>query len=395
MKKSLKLPPDLLIMLLWTLLTYIFVLTPFLSETFLRMILGIPMVLFIPGYVLIAALFPKRDDLESLERIALSFGLSIAVVPILGLLLNFTLGIRLVPALFALCFYTAALIVIAAYRREILPEEERFRVNFKYIYEIIENEFSAPGSRTDIILSSILIFSIAIAIGMVVFVITTPKIGERFTEFYILGPQGKAENYPSELRYMAPASILVGVVNHEYATVNYTVRFAFDGELLTDTRFTLEHNKTWERNITFAPDRAGMGIKLAFWLFKEENFSEPYRELHLWVNVSQPVAENPAPTPAKEVLPIGKEILFKLDDRRGFILFNHTAGNATEISRGDKVVWSNEREVPVTLLSDIPGFDAKVLDYNKRTSYVFTEPGTFHFYLENDRNLSITIIVKP
>jgi uncharacterized membrane protein len=34
------------------------------------------MVLFLPGYALIAALFPRKDDLDGIERIALSFGLT-------------------------------------------------------------------------------------------------------------------------------------------------------------------------------------------------------------------------------------------------------------------------------------------------------------------------------
>jgi len=37
-----------------------------------------------------AALFPGKDDLDGIERIALSFGLSIAVVPLMGLALNYT-----------------------------------------------------------------------------------------------------------------------------------------------------------------------------------------------------------------------------------------------------------------------------------------------------------------
>ena len=56
----------------------------------LRIILGIPFLLFFPGYALMAALFPKREGMYGVERIALSFGLSIAVVPLIGLILNYT-----------------------------------------------------------------------------------------------------------------------------------------------------------------------------------------------------------------------------------------------------------------------------------------------------------------
>ena len=68
-----------------------------------RIILGLPFILFFPGYTLISALFPKRTSLGSIERVALSFGLSIAVVPLIGLILNYTpWGIRLYPILIAL-----------------------------------------------------------------------------------------------------------------------------------------------------------------------------------------------------------------------------------------------------------------------------------------------------
>jgi uncharacterized membrane protein len=56
--------------------------------------------LFLPGYALIATLFPRKGDLDGIERIALSFGLSIAITPLLGLGLNYTpFGIRLTPIL--------------------------------------------------------------------------------------------------------------------------------------------------------------------------------------------------------------------------------------------------------------------------------------------------------
>jgi len=84
-------PKDLAIVILLTLLCIPFVLIPPLNEISpIRIILGLPLVLFLPGYSLIATLFPRKDDLDAIERIALSFGLSIAIVPLLGLALNYT-----------------------------------------------------------------------------------------------------------------------------------------------------------------------------------------------------------------------------------------------------------------------------------------------------------------
>jgi uncharacterized membrane protein len=287
LQRSIKLPSDLLIMLIWTILTLVFVIVPSLSDTFLRTLLGIPIVLFIPGYVLIAVLFPKKDDLESIERMALSFGLSIALVPLLGLLLNFTFGIKILPILFTLCFYIIVLILIAIHRREKLPPEERFYVPYYHVYESIYNEMKTNRGKPELILIGVLIFSIAMVTGMIFFIAATPKIGDRFTEFYILGPEGKAENYSLILKYQNPVTVPVGVVNHEHAPVNYTVQVALDGQVITDTWLRLNNSETWEKNITFAPDKEGTGIKLEFWLFKEDNFTSPYRELYLWVNVTK------------------------------------------------------------------------------------------------------------
>lgn len=114
-----------------TLLTVAFVLIPPLNKTFIRTILGVLLVLFIPGYSLIAALFPKWGDLDGIERAALSFGLSIAVTPLIGLALNYTpWGIRLDPILVSLTIFTLAMVTIAFLRRRRLPDEEKFFVPF-------------------------------------------------------------------------------------------------------------------------------------------------------------------------------------------------------------------------------------------------------------------------
>ncbi len=54
----------------------------------IQAIIGLPLVLFIPGYALSYAFFPKKKDLELMERIALGFGLSFALIPLVIFFLN-------------------------------------------------------------------------------------------------------------------------------------------------------------------------------------------------------------------------------------------------------------------------------------------------------------------
>lgn len=287
MQKLNKIPPDLQILLLWTVLALVLSFSPLLFDTFLGKLITVPVLLFIPGYVMTVALYPKMDELETIERIALSFGLSIATASLFGLILSYTSGIKLTSIMIALGLYTLILFLIAAYRQGKLPEEERFSVGFNKIFDLITNEFDTNRSIKDRFSTGILIFSIVLAISLVYFVITVPKIGEKFTEFYILGPEGKADNYSKDLKYNSPSQVLIGVANHEYIPVNYTVQVVLENNILTDTWFRLNHNETWEQNVIYIPEKIGKNMKLEFLLFKEDNFTAPYRELNMWVNIEK------------------------------------------------------------------------------------------------------------
>jgi len=81
---------------------------------YIRYILGSVFVLWMPGYTFINALFPTKvpiptssPELDTIERIALSIGMSLALVPIVGLLLNYTpWGIRQTPITLSLLALT-------------------------------------------------------------------------------------------------------------------------------------------------------------------------------------------------------------------------------------------------------------------------------------------------
>ena len=84
----------------------------------IRYLLGAVSVLFMPGYSIVEALYPRGDELAPLERLALSIGLSLAVVPLVGLILNYTpWGIRLIPIVISNTALTIALLTVAALRK--------------------------------------------------------------------------------------------------------------------------------------------------------------------------------------------------------------------------------------------------------------------------------------
>jgi uncharacterized membrane protein len=86
------------------------------------LVLGLIFALFSPGYSLVAAVFPKRDDLDVAQRLALSFGLSIVVVPLAGVFFNYTRwGISLYSMLLSLLAFIIAASAVAWYRRRRLP----------------------------------------------------------------------------------------------------------------------------------------------------------------------------------------------------------------------------------------------------------------------------------
>lgn len=280
-----KISSDLLIILIWIITTFIFVTTPALEKSAARTILGMPLILFIPGYVLVATFFPKKDDLEPIKRIVISFGMSMVVVPLLGLILNFTFGIRLIPILIALCSYSIVFTFVANYRRTQLPEDLRFDIRLSKIYDIIKVEI-VNQSRTDEILMVVLLLSVMVATGALVYVTNITKMGERTTEFYILGPSGKADGYQTELIVNEPVKYMIGISNHEYSTVNYTIKMVLGEDTLLSKDVTIDNNQKWEQNLTITPNIKATDKKLNFLLFKENIFVEPYRELHLWVNAT-------------------------------------------------------------------------------------------------------------
>jgi uncharacterized membrane protein len=119
---------DLLVIIGFVVVSSVIITVPPLSSSLLRVIVGSLLVLFIPGYLLVSTLFPRNDEIDAVERIALSIGLNLCIVVFVGLCLNYTpWGIRLNSILLALSAFILVFTVLSALRRIHVPESERFK----------------------------------------------------------------------------------------------------------------------------------------------------------------------------------------------------------------------------------------------------------------------------
>lgn len=302
---------DIAGILLWLGIAVLTIYVPYLNESPLRIIFALPVVLFIPGYALIAALFPGNEEIDTLERVALSFGLSIAVVPLIGLALNYTpWGIRLDPIVISLVLFTVLMVIIAHYRRALLSPGDRFMLPVRAWYDEATSELFSEGQSTlDRALSYILIIAIVAAIVTTVYVIVVPKEGEHFTEFYILGKGGMAADYPDRFAVGTPQPIIIGVGNHEYRPIDYSVEVwamnqtwiptenrskIYAMTLLGRIPVSVAHNETAEIPYNFTVTD-GKTNRIQFLVFMDpapddsvsgaNRVNASYRDLHLWVDV--------------------------------------------------------------------------------------------------------------
>jgi len=318
-------PLDLLLCILVSVL--ILPLVFFRVDQTLRVLFGLPFILFIPGYILIFVLFPMRKTekgIDGIERIALSFGLSIAVVPLIGLILNFTpWGIRLEPILLSLFGFIIIVGLLGWYRWTNTNPSERLTISLTI-------SMPKSGNRIDRLLTIILGVAIIVAIAALMYVIIAPKTGEKFTEFYLLNTERRADDYPKNLTRGEEASVIIGIVNHEYRPILYTVEVWLINQTTVYDNTTQNnetvYNHAWfmdsitvmlnytavdieaawepqfEYNYTFSISQKGEDLKLAFLLFTTpkddfynnidykdiiaENIMDAYREIHLYVTVS-------------------------------------------------------------------------------------------------------------
>lgn len=255
---------------------------PILLVKILRVILGLPFILFYPGYCLMMAAFPETEDLEGKARLALSFGLSFVLIPSLALVLDWLpWGITLGSVTFGTLVLNLLLMVITLLRYRSIPKENRFaplkELNLKENWQTLDKGIKR---------AYIFILLLVIAFGAVAYTILAfPAPAERMTEFYILGDEGMAEGYPYQLNVDEPYTLIVGITNFEGSPKSYRVEAEEStGVIGGPETFDLTDGENIEIPLEFTPQEIGESVKITFFLYILGE-AQPYRSTYIITQV--------------------------------------------------------------------------------------------------------------
>lgn len=326
------LPADLVVVLLVVALTGLTTFVPGLRVPALRVVFGVPFVLWMPGYAVTAALFPgsaaqpttddsepTTDDdeatsvlpspgIDGIERATLSVVLSVATVVLLGILLDVSVWSVTVETLFVTVggFVVACTAVAAVRRQHVPPNRREVAPVGRWVRGGLDG-LQSPQTSVDLALNVVVVVGVLLAVLTVGFGVGVSGDATGFTELYLLteAEDGRlvADDYPTNFTRGEPQPLVIAVENHEHESVDYSLvieiqQVAADDasrvvreRTVNQTSFSVAHDGRWQTRHDVSVRMTGDRLRLTYLLYRGAPPANPtldnaYREAHLWVTVS-------------------------------------------------------------------------------------------------------------
>jgi len=314
------LPVDLVLTAALALVVLVGALVPALGDSSLRYGLAI-VALYLPGYALVAALFPRgpleegqiaetlldrHGRLDGFERAVLSAATGLVATPLVGIGVEASpLAYRQEPVVATLTATVLLATAVAAYRRRQLPAAERYTPGRRWRRALGDVARGRPSTSASL-LTVVVALSILVAAGGVLSVAITVDSGESYTELSLSTAQDDtlvAGDYPRSVTAGSPVSVVVGIENNEGTTQRYTVATRLervteaDGETsvvavesFEPVTVTVEDGASRRIDHQVVPTATGEDLRLAVYLYRGDvpdqiGAATAYRSTHLWVTV--------------------------------------------------------------------------------------------------------------
>lgn len=286
-------------------------------------IIGLPLLLFVPGYTVVAIALPtaahaptprtgsvftaRRQSVDIVERLGLSFAMSIAFVPPV-MVFGWMLGLTLETAPLALAGIGVLGSIVGTLQRLRVPPTDRFAVPYRrWLRELYSGLFG--GGVVDGVINLALLVSVVVAATTIGYAFVVPNDGDAYSGLY-LGTEGESgqlvmADYPSEFTSGEPQELIVGVKNNESARTSYTLVVelqrvqtsessltVLERQELERFQLTLDEGERWEHQHTIAPEIVGDDLRVQYRLYKgsapaDGSADSAYRTVHIWITVAE------------------------------------------------------------------------------------------------------------
>ncbi|OLZ40417.1 hypothetical protein A6E15_05190 [Natrinema saccharevitans] len=283
----------------------------------LRATVGFPLLFLAPGYVFLSVLFPRETPasadgrsllrqtvpLSDAERAALSFGLSFALLPPLGLVIAATpFGFTTSVVVNAVAGATLLGTGVAIARRLAVPPADRYRPGRRL--EAARAAIFDARSTRQVAVNVVLALSMLLALTTVGYALVAPQDGEEYTSLRLLTEDDTGElvasDYPSEIEPGEAVPLVVAVENQEGADEEYTAvvqeQRLEDGEVverneLQRVDYGVDAGDTAYADRTLSPEAEEGSIRIAVLLYDGDVPETPttgnaYRHSYVWVDVT-------------------------------------------------------------------------------------------------------------
>ncbi|WP_440991992.1 DUF1616 domain-containing protein [Haloarchaeobius baliensis] len=316
-----------------------------------RAAITLPFLLFVPGYVFLAAVYPERYEESTTsrdaahplaarraqagiplgERLVLSMLISAVLTPLVALVLNFTpLGVRARPVLLGIAGLSLFLAVIGLARRAMLEQERRGGVPLSGRGNrgardsrrggTLASQSSRRSGTTEKLLRGLVVVALLLLPATAAFAYAAPADGQDFTELSITAENASGnhtvEALPTTIQSGTEEPVSVSITNQEGQQQTYTVVTMLQRAERADGGVRVESSQRldrFERTVapgeqvrfdhSLGPIDSGGEYRVVYLLYRGEPPNNPtrenaYRSVRLWVTVTESSVETEIEAPS-------------------------------------------------------------------------------------------------
>lgn len=289
---------DLVVVLLLTIICAVLILEPTLNQSIFNSAAGLFLMLFLPGYALIAAIYPRKDDLSGAARLVLSFGVSYFLTSVIGLVLNYTQwGNSLNPILLVLTVFSLISIGTAFLTRIRSQKADSFQVesdgprtpsptsDAPHTTTRTPSFMSSSRNRNILMVGVVVVIALLIAAPAAYNFMIPAKDVNASTQFYVMGPDGKnISTYPHNLTSGDNATVTIVLENHENTETTFRIVTTSNQTVINEIDVTLKPGERREIPYNFTVGEPGTK-KMEFFLYKLPDLNDIFRTYGFWINI--------------------------------------------------------------------------------------------------------------